>query len=298
MRVAADKKNFSLNKALIEDLNSSLKNFSNKRYSRIEKIDGMLIRRDISVEKKKKILIGALHESVVAAFSIDKKKFTKRSLDSLRDRLHSIRKLIDKLRSINHYLETAFLEDIMLPKANAGKSQKLRRESIVARDELEALEYGAYKMIEHAVMLDKTALKEYKLKEISTARKETGEAESLKIILSRESSIMEHLEAKLPPRKAVSAAFVKEPIFTHWVARIFALLSYLEELYSKEAKIFNKLKNNNAARRGISKKIMQIIKEKSKLLRIMEEKSISMKKLRIDNNFRKELRNFTTVINI
>ncbi len=298
MRGVLGKKRFGLNEALIKDLNRSSKNFSNKIYSRIESIDGMLLRRDISVEKKKKILIGMLHDYAVAAFSIDKKKFNKSSLDSLRERLHDIRKLIGKLRSINYYLETAFLEDIRLSKINTGKNPKLRREGIVAIDELEALEYSAYKLIENAVMLDKTALKEYKLREISAARKEKGEAENLEMILRKESSIMEHLEAKLPPRKAVSAALIKEPIFTHWAARVFALLSYLEDLYSKEAKIFSKLKNNNAARRNIAKKIMQIIKEKSKLLRIMEEKSISMKKLRIGNDFRKELRNFATVINL
>ena len=288
----------SLNETLIKDLNSSLKRFSNKSYSKIESIDKILIKKDISVENKKKILMGRLHKYVVAAFSVDKKKFSKGSLDSLRERMRAIRKVTDKLRSINYYLETTFLEEINISKISVGKNPKLRLKEIVAKDELEALEYGAYRMIEHAVMLDKTALKEYKLKERATAKKETLEAKNLELILRKESLLMEHLEAKIPPPKAVSKEFIREPIFTHWAARVFALLSYLEEMHSKETKIFNNLKNNSTARRSITKKIAQIIKEKSKLIRIMEEKSISMKKLRIGNDFKNGLRNFTTVINL
>lgn len=297
MRVAGVKKNH-LNERLIKDLNKSLKNFSNEGYSRIVSIDNALMRRDISVEKKKRILSSRLHESVVAAFSIDKSKFNKSSFDSLKARLHSIRKITSRLRSINYYLETAFLQELRLAKINLGKELKIRHESIVAKDELEILEYSAYKLIEKAVMLDKAALKDYKVMETRAAKSEKGEAGNLGLVLRKESELLEHLEAKLPPPKEVSADLVREPIFTHWASRALAILSYFEALHSKEIKLISKFKKNNAARRRINKKIMHLIKEKSKLLSIMQEKSVSMRKIRIGSQFKKELHNFTTIINL
>ena len=101
----------------------------------------------------------------------------------------------------------------------------------------------------------------------------------------------------MPPPKAAAISLTKEPTFTHWVSRVFALLSYLEHLYSKEAEIFSKLKRNKSAKNKINKKISHLLKEKSKLLRIMEEKTISMNKLRTGSMIM-ELRNFTTTINL
>ena len=298
MRVDISRKHLSLNERLARESNNLAGRFNSKNYSKAENIEGMLLKRGISVERKKGILIKKLHELVVKAFSIDKRKFSKKSFDSLKKRLHSIRRITIKLRSINYYLETAFLDDLKDSKIKIGNENIKLQKSALAGDELEALEYTAYKLISEVVMLDKRLLSEYAHREKRVVKEEKADTKSIGSVLKKESELLEHLEAKLPPPKSATMDLMKEPVFTHWVARIFAILSYLEHMHSKEAEIFSKLKKNKAVKAKISKKIMHLSKEKSKLIGIMEEKLASMKKFRIDNKFRKELHNLTTTINL
>lgn len=292
-------KYFSLNEKLAGESNSMARNFANQSYSKIEDIDNILLKRDISVEKKKSILIQKLHAAIVGAFSIDKKKFNKKAFDSLKKRLHNIRKIVIKLRSLNYYLETTFLEDLKLAKIKTeNQGLKLHQQSTIARDELEALEYIAYGLIGKVVMLDKRLISEYSSKEKRILEKEKIEIKDLGYVLKKESEILEHLEAKLPPPKAASMTLLKEPIFTHWIARVFSLLSYLEHLHNKEFMVFSRLKKNKAIRTKIDKKIVHLTKEKSKLIRVLEEKAVSIKQFHRDNKLRKELHNLTTIINL
>jgi hypothetical protein len=147
-------------------------------------------------------------------------------------------------------------------------------------------------------MLDKKLLSEYSHKEKRILLKEKVEVKDLGFILRKESELLQHIEAKLPPPKAVTIALTKEPTFTHWVARIFALLSYLEHIFAKETMLFNKLKKNKTAKAKISKKILHLIKESSKLLNIMNQKAESIKEFRINKGIKKELHNFTATISL
>lgn len=297
MVVVISKAHASLNDMLAKEANKLAVRFNVKNYSRIESIENVLIKRDISVENKKRILVKKLHDLIVKAFSIDKKKFNKKAFGALKRRLQDIRRIIIKLRSINYYLETSFLEDLKLSKINLGyKNLKLKEVETLARDELEALEYTAYKLIGKSAMLDKKVLSEYSKKERKVVEKGRVDIKDLGFILKKESLLLEHLEAKLPPPKATSITLIEEPVFTHWVARVFALLAYLEHMYLKEKKVFAKLKKNKLIKKRISKKIKHLIKERSELIRIMEEKASSMKKLVIDDKFKKEFHNFTTTI--
>ena len=299
MKESISQKHLSLNERLVKELNKLIRSFNSRHYSKIEDIDATLLKRDISVEKKKNILIKKLHDFIVKTFSIDKKKFSKKDFDSLKKRLHSIRKIIIKLRSINYYLETTFLQELKIPKIKiTNENSKLKRQKSLARDELEVLEYTTYKLIKEVVMLDKRLLSGYAHKERKALGKEKIEVKDIGLILRKESELLEHLEAKLPPPKAATIALMKEPIFTHWVARIFALLSYLEHIYAKEAVVFSKVKKNKLARAKINRKISYLMKEKSKLLKIMEEKAISMKRFSMGGKLRKELHNLTTTVNL
>ena len=228
MRVAINWRHFSLNEKLAKEVNNLSRNFDIKKYSKIENIDSILLKKDISVETKKNILLKKLHSAVLAAFSIDKKRFNKKTFRALKKRLHDLRRLIIKLRSINYYLETTFLFDSkILNVKSINKSSKLQQQNALAKNELDALEYAAYKLIEEVVMLDKRLLSDYTLKEKKVLAKERLGIEDLDVLLKKESEVLEHMEAKLPPPKAATITLVKEPTFTHWVARVFALLSYL-----------------------------------------------------------------------
>lgn len=297
MRVVINQKHLRLNESLAVQANHLARNFNNKNYSRIENVDKLLLKQDISVEKKKQLLLKKLHDLVLETFSIDGKKFNGKTFEPFKKRLHNIRRVIIKLRSINYYLETAFLEELKLSNFKIrDKNPKLQQN--LARDEIGVLEYTAYKLIGKVITLDKRLLKEYSHKEEKIAKKEKTELNSIELVLKKETGLMEHIEAKTPPSNATSKDLLKEPVFSHWVARVFALLTYLEHLSSIEKDIFKQLKKNKSIKAKINRKIIHIVKEKSKLLRIMEEKAMSMKKFNIDNKFKKEFHNLIAVIRI
>lgn len=257
-----------------------------------------MFKQDLSAEKKKNILLKKLHESIIVAFSINKSKFIKRSLEPLKKRLHNIRKIVDKLRSINYYLETIFLEELKIAGIRApAMSPKLERKPL-ARDELDALEYAAYQLIGKVVVLDKKLLSGYSKKEKIVAEKEKGELDIVRYILAKESELLHHLEAKIPPENSVSKRTLTEPFFSHWASRIVALLGYLEHVYKKEKRVFSHLKKNKLIRSRIRKKISHLIKERTNLIIIMEKKALAMEKFAIDNRFKKELHNLTTVMRV
>ncbi|MBI2650041.1 hypothetical protein HYX04_01870 [Candidatus Woesearchaeota archaeon] len=299
MKGVISQKHLALNEKLAKESNKLAGNFNNKLYSKISDIDAVLLKRGVSVEKKKNILMGELHGFIVKTFSIDKKRFGKRELGSLKKRLHTIRKIIIRLRSINYYLETTFLKGLNTLKIRtAGKSPKIKRQNSLARDELEMLEYAAYNLIRKVVVLDKRLLREYSSKERKVLGKEKINVNDIGLVLKKESELLEHLEAKLPPPKAATIALMREPIFTHWIARIFALLSYFEHIYAKEAMIFGRIKKNKLARSKINRKISYLIKEKSKMVMIMQEKAASMKQFGKDNRLKRELHDLTTAMGL
>ncbi len=299
MRVVISRGHLSLNEKLAHELNRLAKNFSYKNYSKIENIDRILLKRDISVEKKKDILLKSLHSLLTKAFSISKSKLNKQSFESLKKRLADVRNIVDKLRSINYYLETTFFQDIRIAGIKTTvKNPRLRQKQTLARDELEALEYTAYELIGKAIVLDKKLLEEYSKKETRVIKKEKSEFRSLGSVLAKETELLEHLEAKIPPMAATSKNLLKEPVCSHWISRIFALLGYLEHIYSGEKEIFRQLKKNKLIKSRIEKKISHLIKERSKLFSIMEQKAVSMENFNADNKFKAELHNLTTIIRV
>ncbi|MBI2101278.1 hypothetical protein HYT53_01595 [Candidatus Woesearchaeota archaeon] len=297
MGVATSEQHLSLNRRLAQESNRLVKRFSNKSYSKIEKIHKLLPRRDISVERKKELLAKKLHNAVVAAFSIDKGKFNKSSLEALKRRISAIREMTGRLRGINYYIETSLLDDLNVPIKKKG-SAGLRLQGSLARDEIEALEYAAYKLIEGAAMLDKRLLDKYSRKKSIILKKQKMKTKDLEFVLGKESAALEHLEAKLPPPRAIGMALLKEPAFTHWAARVFALLSYFEHMHHKERGILSGLKKRKSAKRAINRKIAHLIREKSELLGLMQEKAASMEKLRLDGAAKRELHKFTAAIRL
>ena len=190
MAVVLEQKHLKINEGLAKESNKSAKKFNHKNYLKVENIEAVLINRDISVEKKKQILIKKLHEAIIKAFSIDKKTFNKNAIDALRKKMHIIRRIIIKLRSINYYLETIFLQDLRLSGKIKSRKSKLRQNNPLARDELESLEYSAYRLIGQVVMLDKKLLSGYSQKEKKILKEEKIDIRDLEAILKKESADM------------------------------------------------------------------------------------------------------------
>lgn len=298
MRVEISQKHLSTSHRLAGEINRLSRKFNSRDYSKIEDIGNLLVSRDMTVEKKKRLLVGKLHRLAAVTFAIDKGNINKKTLKSLGARLASMREMVFKLRSLNNYLETTFLADLKFLKIKMpSKGRKLNGKSAI-KGELEALEYTAYKLIGEVVTLDKRLLAEYAKKGKKVIVKEKAGAKDLGQVLAKETGALEHLEAKLPPPRHLQMALMKDPLFTHWVSRVLALLSYIEHLYGKEAEIFRKLKSSRSAKARIGKKIVQLARERSKLLDIMDEKAASMQKLKLDAGLKQEVRNLTTTITL
>lgn len=298
MRVAISENHLKLHNKLIRETNLLSKNFSAKAYSKTENIDRLLRRQDISAESKKQLLAKKLHDLVLRTFSIDRKKFSNKNFDSFKKRLQDIRKIIIKLRSINYYLETAFLEDLNLPKARISIKNPKISNGRLSRGEIGVLEYASYRLIGKAVMLDKRLVKQYTAREEKIIKKEKAGIKDIRVILEKETAVMEHLEAKIVPAGHVTVNLLRDPVFSHWAATVFALLAYLGHLTHVERGISAQLKKNISFRSKIIKKISYIVREKSKLLRIMEQKQYSMGKAIINSKFKKEYHNLIAAIRI
>lgn len=298
MRVVISKNHLRLNNKLASELNRLAEKFNTKSYSKIGNIDIWLAAQDISVEKKKSFVLKQLHNLALQTFSINKKRFGNKALPAFRERLDSLRRLVGKLRSINYYLETVFLDEMGISGTRIQfQRARLIKVQLLAKGEFEALEYAAYKLIGKAAVLDKRLLREYSRKEAKIIEHEKTELNDLGILLSKQSELLEHLEAKIPPAKAAAISLVKEPVFSNWTSRIFALLAYLEHLYTKEKEIFKQLKKNKKISIRINKKINYLIRERSKLLSIMEQKSALMKKFDVDAKLKKEFQKLAATVN-
>lgn len=299
MRVVISERHLGLNKRLANEINRLAKNFNYRNYSKIESIDRVLLKRNISVEKKKELLLRKLHSLMAETFAVNPDKFNKKLLESFNVRLASIMAVIDKLRGITYYLETTFFGELRAAGIKIPfENHRLRQKKALANDELEALEYTAYELIGKAIILDKALLKEYSRKEKKVIKAEKSELKSLGSVLAKEAELLEHIEAKIPPARDVKMWIIKKPVFSHWAARILALLSYMEHIYLKEKLFFRQLKKNKIVKSRIKKKISNLIKEKTKLIGIMEQKALSMEKLKIDKQYKKELHNLTTIIRV
>ena len=282
-----EKNHLELHGRLVREINLLSKNFSSRNYSKIVNVDNLLLKKDISVEKKKNVLMGGLHKIISTTFSINRKKFQNKDLKSFGKRLDSARKIILKLRDLNYYLETVFLQELKLSRVKIKDSQSIsKKQDGLAKDELQRLEYSAYRLIGGAVIADKKLLSEYSKKEEVIAGREKSEFKSLDMILRKETILLEHLEAKIPPSKMAGRGMLQDPVFSHWASRVFALLIYLEHWHSGEKLIFGQLKKNKPVKAKINQKIFQIIKEKSKLLKIMDEKANSMKRFNMSKTLR------------
>ena len=141
-------------------------------------------------------------------------------------------------------------------------------------------------MFEKVIFLDKKLLKGYKKKEEKIVKSKKEQIDNLGGILKRESDVLMYLEAKLPPPKKVNLKLLSNKLIYDWISRIFALLSYFEYESEKEKFLFKKLKSNEIIRKKINKKIKHVLREKKDLLRLKEQRALSMDKLRIDNEWR------------
>jgi len=307
MRVEIDKLHKDSYNRLAEEINKSARRFKLKDYRQSRGYETLLLNKDVSVEKKKKVLNERLHKLIVKTFSIDLRKIKseKAVLKVLKGNIKILRDFVHKLKSINHYLEESFLAESGLIKKSLNIYRSKNPEQLIEakfslnKTYLDKLEHTTYQLIEKVILFDKKLLKGYKSKEEKVITRAEAEAKDISRILSRQSELLYHLEAKLPPPGKISLKLLKRKIFDQWVPRVLALLAGLETEYKKEALIFKKLKKNQRLRLLINKKIRSVEREKADLIRIKQKRLINVvKSSKLDKELRSMFLEFNTIKNI
>lgn len=281
-KIKIEKNQKDISNRLISNVNKSAKKFNSNKYkTNVQKYKIPLARENISAEKKKKELKNHLYDLIIKTFSIDLDKVEnkKKLLEEMKTNIGMLRELVIKIRDINHYLTEVLLSELGLKKIidlkNLIKGNIEEKEELKKGD-MDKLEYLVYNMIKKIVALDQRLLCRYKEQEETMLKETKVEVKDIEKVIRRETDILCHLEAKLPPASKTRSILLKKDVFTEWVARIFALISAFESEYQKEDIIFKKLKENSKSKKKIEIKIKHLVKEKWYLLKLKEERLLSM----------------------
>lgn len=285
MRVVISKSHKQSYTEIAQLVNKNAKNFSQGRYKVSPKVDKLVKRKDITPLRKKKMLSTELKKHIINAFSIDidKIKDKKNFLKKLKKNLNEIRKIIIKLKDINYYIKESLLNELGIinkslkifksknPEALAEKAR-----FVFNKKYYEKLEHTTYKLIEKIIIFDNKMLEDIKEKEENIEKKEKIEIKDLKNILSKESEILNHLEAKIPPEKSVSGKLLQKKIFNTWTPRVLSLMTgYLTEL-KREDIINKKLSRSKKIKKILNKKISSLENEKKNLINIKQKRIFDM----------------------
>ncbi len=285
--VGVEKGRIVLLEKLADEINRASKRSGKlKKKSKIVSLDRykkLIGKKDTTVEKKKKELIGKLHKLLID---------TVVNKELIEENIEIIKKVITKLRDINYYLRVIFLREIGLKKK---KTKIIEKESDeINKNELNKLEYMVYKLINRIVFIDNKLIREYKKKEEKIIEDKKAEIKGLNAILKKQSELLCHLEAKMPPKRVVKKLLNKRKNHALWTASTVALLATLEHLYKKEISIFRQLKKNKNIYKRLSLKISHLVKEKKEALKLKEEKIMASERLRrLDERWEKALHEMT-----
>ena len=296
MRVGIEKRYIDSYRNIAREVNNIVKR--GKKTLKKEAYRKALLSTNTSVENKKKKLAKALHELILNAFSIDirKLKNSKDALQSVKGHIALIREIIQKIKSLNNYLEESFLAELGIAKKpwvlKALKAKKperfLESKRGLSKDYISKIEHTVYKLMQEIVIFDEKLLGGYAGKEARIIGEEKLEINDLENLLKTESELLDFLEAKMPPQSKVKAKLFSKEIFNRWVPMVFALLAGFEAEHKKEDLIFSKVKKNTRLRNKIESKINHIVDEKEKILKIKEQRALSMRSFgKISDEYRK-----------
>ena len=294
MEVGLEKRYISSCKRLILEANRIARQ---KSSGKIQK-NRYLLSNNISVENKKDKLVNALHSYILMTFAIKKI-----SLSRVRQQAGLIRQLLDKLKGINNYLEETLLRDIGIIKKSliitalkSGNPEKfLEKRRGLPKGYIAKIEHAVYNLMREIVFFDQKLLKNYGKKEFKAVENEKIEIKDIEKILRIETELLDGIEAKIPPPKRITARLFKKNAFNKWVPFIFALLANFEAECQKERLIFLKIKKNSRLRNKIEGRIYHIIREKEGILKIKEERALSMRSLgRISEDHRQAFHEYVS----
>ena len=237
----------------------------------------LLLRKDMTVEKKKAALLNLLHDLTIKTISFKDRKDKKKIIEVLKHNVSLLRNLVMKLRDINHYLETIFLDELGILKSDIkllGKKElsRIKKEEDLEKKEISKLENTVYELIDKLIFSDRKLISQYKRKAIKEEKEKKLGINEIGPLLRKQSALLAHIESKLPPPDHIRKELITRKNHTHWAATLLALLAALEDTYGRELKVFEKLKKKDRARKKLGYKISHIIKEKERLLKLRDQR--------------------------
>ena len=295
MEVGLEKRYVSSCKSLILEANKIAGQRGNPRKI-LKNTD--LLSSDISVENKKGKLVKALHNYILTAFAAKRI-----SLSNLRYQTSLIRQLLDKLKGINNYLEETLLREIGITKKSliltaikSGKPENfLEKRRGLPKEYIAKIEHAVYSLMKEIVFFDQKLLKNYGRREFRFLEEEKIGVKDIEKVLSIETQLLEGIEAKIPPAGRITPMLLKRNVFNRWVPFIFAMLAHFEAECQKEKMIFSKIKKNGRLRSKIEGRIDHIVREKESVLKIKEERALSMRNLgRISDEHRQAFHEYVS----
>ena len=301
MRVGIEKRHIDSYKRVAQQANKAAGKAPFKAHS--DKYQKSVMQLNISAENKKKILVRHLNEIVISAFSADISRISrKKAIEIFRANTELIRRIIQKIKAINSYLEEDLLREIGIIKKSllvgALKSQNPVRyleskSRILSRDYIAKIEHTVYELMGRIIIFDKKLLKGYRQKEVNVIKGEKFGINDLEKTLGIESELLETLEAKIPPPSRIKAKLFSKKIFNIWAPMVLALLASLEAECKKEKMIFSEIKKDERLRKKIERKIKHVAEEKGRVLRIKHERAIAMKSMgKISDDYRQKFHEY------
>ena len=271
---------------LIRDANAHARSFKSQKYILDEhSLDRLIETKSLSLPSKKEQLLRKLYGLMLTTFSVPSERLSKGLFPALKTRLKILRKLVLKLRSINYYYEHSMLEALKLGRPlQLGQIRSIKmlaeEKPALSRKDMAQLEKSVYYLINRLIHVDKRLLGKYKAEEANVAGKEKSAAKDFEKLLRKQSDILCHMEAKLPPAEHTSQKLLDRAVFSEWSVRLFALLAALLEEHQKEQRIVQQLRKSQKSRRKLDLKISHLIREQWELLRLKEKRLLAMGQLR------------------
>ena len=301
MRVDIEKRHIDSYRMVAQQANKAARKAPFKAHS--DKYQKAVMQLNISAENKKKMLIRHLHELVISTFSADISKISrKKAIEAFRANTELIRRIIQKIKAINSYLEEDLLREVGIIKKTflvralksenpAGYLEKKRR--VLPQDYIAKIEHAVYELMNRIIIFDKKLLRGYKQKGVNLVKNEKFGINDLEKTLGIESELLETLEAKIPPPGRIKAKLFSKKVFSLWASMVLALLASLEAECKKEKIIFSEIKKDERLRKKIERKIKHVAEEKGRVLRIKHERAIAMKSTgKISDDYRQKFHEY------
>jgi len=267
MVVALRKRQVECCEKLASDLAAAKKRFTKTNHSHDEaSYEKLLISTTITLERKKALLLKELRSLFIAAFALDQEAIKgkkARVIQNLKANVAILRRIANRLADEIYYMQHTLMEEFGIRKATSWGELSdreiakhiLEQEQSLRGESMQALQKLASHA--HAIIAKETR----KITFIIKAGAGRVQLKDLPSILHREAELLAHIEAKLPPPRAISPSLLGRKAFHAWTASLIALIGSLEAEQQEEAAALQLLKRKAQAKVKLTSRISRLVRQ-------------------------------------